>query len=91
MIFLPVFRGTEDVNDIQNLRSTQSLIIQPNLKNECKCPLISLSHWYVFQVIPILQFDEADAHRNNWIVPVFIPPISFSLKKLLIDSQDMYN
>lgn len=47
-------------------------------------------HWCIFQVILIPQFDETYAHRNDWMVPVLNPSLTFSLKfkgkaKLLID------
>ena len=39
-IFLPVFLGTEDVNEIQKFRSKQSLIFLPNLKLTAICSWI---------------------------------------------------
>lgn len=58
MIFLPVFRGTEGVNDIKNFRSTQSLIIQPNLKTECNK---FLNQSFTLMYIP------GDSYTSIWL------------------------
>ena len=95
-IFLPVFLGTEDVNEIKNLRSKKSRIFVPNFKLTAICSWItkwgvSFLHWCVLRVILVLQFDEAYTHRKKLNGTSVNPSMTFSLMKLIIDNRDMYD
>lgn len=95
-IFLPVFLGTEDVNEIKNLRSKKSRIFLPNFKLTAICSWItkwgvSFLHWCVLRLILVLQFDEAYTHRKKLNGTSVNPSMTFSLMKLIIDNRDMYD
>lgn len=88
IIFLPVFLGMEDINEIQNFRSKQSLISLPNLKLTAICSWIR--KWGV-------------GFYTDWIVPALIPSLTLSLNLkekqsfwlwnvwIKIDKQEIYD